>query len=637
MAYEIRALQLDLARQMETPAFIVEMARFAAANDYNTLVLYLEDRVRTTSYPYPDDHECYTTETMAAIVADATDLGLTVVPAVSNLGHTERFLRHAKLQKLAELSDDARGRFGGTVLNAVCPSSKKATSFFNDYFREVAELFPGPYFHIGCDEVWDFARCPACRKRLDAGKSEADLFAAHICRTHRFITRKLGKRVLMWDDMFEHYPEALPAVPNDIIMCDWHYEVRIDEPWSHFGGRHRSDMLPVYAAADIPVLICPADYHPDNAESLTAYANRTAPVRGGLMTTWEKGASFLYASLPTIGMAGRLWSGPADGDADQLLRDVCADTCGVADAQFLDLMQQTCTRRPTDCRLDPTAALCGPLTSQERDARRSADLLLRALQPWRQRVRTPLGGAVIDDLLVSLRRERLSLRLRETVPAVAARAATGDVAGATAALQPVLETVRAEIAALQALRREHWERWRPGLQPIGTDPGFSAALAACDAFAETLAAGVGLLEIDFFLPDLYGSPQLALACRSVARTKWRELLTDAPKPPHMGEPLPSPYFRRQYLVPADLELAELRVAVTGHGGLGLRFAHLRTPQIAVRPVAVRDVFGTVVSATAVLDDDTRWTYCGHRSVAESYFDDSLAAEAHGLVLEFGEA
>ena len=63
-----RSVQLDLARQMETISFIKEFIDFAADNGYNSVFLYLEGRIRTKSFPYPKDSDCYTLEQMKEVV-----------------------------------------------------------------------------------------------------------------------------------------------------------------------------------------------------------------------------------------------------------------------------------------------------------------------------------------------------------------------------------------------------------------------------------------------------------------------------------------------------------------------------------------------------------------------------------------
>ena len=48
--YQIRAVQVDLARQMETLPFLKGFIDFIAENHYNTLFLSLEWRIRTQTF-----------------------------------------------------------------------------------------------------------------------------------------------------------------------------------------------------------------------------------------------------------------------------------------------------------------------------------------------------------------------------------------------------------------------------------------------------------------------------------------------------------------------------------------------------------------------------------------------------------
>ena len=60
--WPFRGVQLDLARQMETVEYIEGFLDLIAQWGLNTLVLYLEGRVRTASFPYPQAEESYTPE-----------------------------------------------------------------------------------------------------------------------------------------------------------------------------------------------------------------------------------------------------------------------------------------------------------------------------------------------------------------------------------------------------------------------------------------------------------------------------------------------------------------------------------------------------------------------------------------------
>ena len=50
-----RWAQLDLARQMESLEFIRQFMELMAQAGYTGILLYLEDRIRTASYPWPKD------------------------------------------------------------------------------------------------------------------------------------------------------------------------------------------------------------------------------------------------------------------------------------------------------------------------------------------------------------------------------------------------------------------------------------------------------------------------------------------------------------------------------------------------------------------------------------------------------
>ena len=73
--FKIRAVQLDLARQMETTDFICRFIDFIAAQGYNTLFLYLEWRVRTRTFDIGSE-QGYSAAEMTAIIEYAGQLKL---------------------------------------------------------------------------------------------------------------------------------------------------------------------------------------------------------------------------------------------------------------------------------------------------------------------------------------------------------------------------------------------------------------------------------------------------------------------------------------------------------------------------------------------------------------------------------
>ena len=207
---------MDLARQMESMESLEAFVETMADAGFNGILRYLEDRIRTASYPYPKDNECYTEEQMRHLVEFAAARGIEMVPCVATLGHAERFLRHKELLHLSELQGDMKGRFDGSMKNVFCPTHPDFYPFIEKYIEEVAAIFPSEYFHAGLDEFFNYCLCPRCKAAAPDYESQRKMFVDHVIKIHDILA-KLGKRMAMWSDMFEIYREAIYEVPNDIL------------------------------------------------------------------------------------------------------------------------------------------------------------------------------------------------------------------------------------------------------------------------------------------------------------------------------------------------------------------------------------------------------------------------------------
>ncbi|MHC4874451.1 MAG: family 20 glycosylhydrolase [Planctomycetota bacterium] len=174
--YSFRGVQLDLARQIETVDFIKQFTDMAADNGYNILFLYLEGRVRTESFPYPADNECYTPEQMREVIEYAASKDIEVVPGISLHGHAESFLEYPELEECAELRDGVNGRFWSNRKLDFCPSQEATYEFFEKYLSEICDIFPAKYFHMGLDEVWDIGYCEKCSREAADFSGEQKLY-----------------------------------------------------------------------------------------------------------------------------------------------------------------------------------------------------------------------------------------------------------------------------------------------------------------------------------------------------------------------------------------------------------------------------------------------------------------------------
>jgi hypothetical protein len=113
----------------------------------------------------------------------------------------------------------------------VCPGKEETFVVLERVIREVCQLFPGKYLHMGGDEL-DFAdapkinqlcywdECPDCKKRMEqeglADRSE--LYYYFVKRIHAVVT-DCGKRMIMWSDQLD--ADKQEQLPRDIIMQFW--------------------------------------------------------------------------------------------------------------------------------------------------------------------------------------------------------------------------------------------------------------------------------------------------------------------------------------------------------------------------------------------------------------------------------
>jgi hexosaminidase len=148
----------------------------------------------------------YTQEDIREIVAYAASRFITVVPEIEMPGHAK-----AALAAYPELSCTG-GPFtvqpGGywPITDVFCPGNDGAFEFLENVLAEVVGLFPGPFVHIGGDEVdkTEWKRCPKCRARMktEGLKDESELQSYFVRRMEKVLTAK-GKRLIGWDEILE--------------------------------------------------------------------------------------------------------------------------------------------------------------------------------------------------------------------------------------------------------------------------------------------------------------------------------------------------------------------------------------------------------------------------------------------------
>ena len=627
----IRAVQLDLARQKESVAFVKAYAKRMADVGYNTLVLYLEDRVKTPSYPYCTDAESYSLAEMKDLVEHCTGLGLDVVPVISPLGHTERFLKYPELQKFAEVPVGGIGRFGEVNEPTVfCLSNPEARAWMENYIREVVAVFPGKNLHLGFDETWDLGYCPQCRPILEK-EGLAKLYLRSVKWADE-VAKRLGKRMWMWDDYFDFFPEALAEVPRDILMCCWNYDKNIEKagPRAHFGGRLRRDILKTYEELGFDCVFCPW-FEYQNVRTFTEYA-ATRKASGAFYTQWEMETDFHGTFLPRMLGAGLLWSGKASLAGGEWM-DAGIAAAYPTTSERLRRVIRGLVLDQLKFKFDmPSAGTA--LNSRSSAAKlpywRNAVEELRAA-PSHPGVgpvpEDPLSeAALLDDLTVRSEMTILCFGAMESVRYLADPARRPSVAREEKAR---LGKMLARWNELVIRREEQWKAWR-GNAGSELKERLNASLPKLveemlkvpDEAPET----EWIFEADVAMIDTHGAPGYVVEGRF--GSEWRKIASGNWKPSTGGSPYCPKLVRTSFEGVPDA----IRITEKGYGAGALCHVSLRNRSRRLAPTAVLAVSGQVRDADNLLVDDFRETRFGDPDCTAAVLDPRLATLESSVTL-----
>lgn len=197
--YAYRGTMLDVSRHFFSVEEVKRYIDLIAMYKINHLHLHLSDdqgwRIEIKSWPKlteiggstevgGGEGGFYTQEAYMEIVQYALDRHITIVPEIDMPGHT-----NAALASYAELNSDGKARelYTGTRVgfSTLCTDKEITYAFVDDVVREIAEMTPGPYFHVGGDESHVTAH---------------DDYVAFIERVHG-IVEAYGKTLIGWDEI----------------------------------------------------------------------------------------------------------------------------------------------------------------------------------------------------------------------------------------------------------------------------------------------------------------------------------------------------------------------------------------------------------------------------------------------------
>ncbi len=233
--FSYRGLMLDVARTFIPAEHVKRYIDLMAHHKFNKLHLHLADdegwRVELKSHPefaieggyrggdakiwarYGKFDEAwggyYTQQELRDIVAYASQRNIEVIPEIDMPGHS-RALAQLRPDILCNYTPDTSSWGGRDLRNAWCVAKEQNYALIEDIVRELAEIFPSPYLHIGGDEValalgyhiW--SKCPDCRRLMqERGYTSymqlQDIFTERVAS----ILLRHGKRPAVWNEAIE--------------------------------------------------------------------------------------------------------------------------------------------------------------------------------------------------------------------------------------------------------------------------------------------------------------------------------------------------------------------------------------------------------------------------------------------------
>jgi hypothetical protein len=223
------------------------------------------------------------------------ELGITMIPQFQCLGHQSWSEHTFPLLQKYPYFDETPGQYPaneGIYCRSWCPQNPKVNAIIFSLLDEIIQRSRTSMFHIGMDEVFLIGSdyCSYCR-----GQNPAHLFKKGVLDLYGHLVKRRSQKLLMWGDRLlnsnttgygkweasennTHY--AIDMIPNDIIICDWHYSLREDYP-----------SIPIFLSKGFEVIACGWD-DIQASQAFFDYAFQQKAhnqhMLGYLCTTWGK-------------------------------------------------------------------------------------------------------------------------------------------------------------------------------------------------------------------------------------------------------------------------------------------------------------------------------------------------------------
>ncbi|HEY5885840.1 MAG TPA: glycoside hydrolase family 20 zincin-like fold domain-containing protein [Pyrinomonadaceae bacterium] len=278
-----RAVSDDISRgPVPTLEYIKRQLRTFAAYKLNMHSFYMEHTFRSRTHPLiGPEGGSLTPDEIRELVAYARRFHIELVPEQQTFGHLHKALKLEKYNELAEVPY-------GDVLS---PQQEGSYKLVADWYRELDQLFPGKFFHIGADETFELGEGQSREQARERGVGA--VYFQHLNRV-REVLRPHNRRLMFWGDIALNHPELIGNVPKDLIVMNWDYAPRDD--YSH--------KIKPFKDAGLEQFVCPGVHNWNqifpNVDAATKNIvnfvrdGQTNNAMGMMNTTWDDDGEALF-------------------------------------------------------------------------------------------------------------------------------------------------------------------------------------------------------------------------------------------------------------------------------------------------------------------------------------------------------
>lgn len=239
--FEYRGFMMDVSRHFRSKEFVKKQIDMMAYYKLNRLHMHLTDaagwRIEIKRYPLLTEFAAwrpqanwkkwwneggrkycrfdepgasggfYTQKDIRELVEYARQRHITIIPEIEMPAHSEEVLAaYPELSCTGEPYKHAD----------FCVGNEATFTFLENVLKEVMELFPSEYIHVGGDEAGKAAwkTCPKCGQRMkDENLSDVNELQSYLIHRIEVFLNKNGRKLLGWDEIMEG-----GLAPNATVM-----------------------------------------------------------------------------------------------------------------------------------------------------------------------------------------------------------------------------------------------------------------------------------------------------------------------------------------------------------------------------------------------------------------------------------